>query len=105
MLPQINAQEYICGACDDAITNPICPECLERQIVAWLSTRAPEHAEAVKGTKDIFDGFSSPVTCIICGENMNVCPHCFVREVYHLLGARDRELGEEFRQHFNYDLI
>lgn len=42
--------------------------------------------------------------CIICGGNMNVCAHCYTKEIYEMLKEKNPELCEEFLVHFNYEI-
>ena len=105
MQPQLITQEEVCGICNEAVTNPICPQCLERQMKAWVNAKKPCMTEIVEGTADVVQGFEEGHgNCILCNGRINACAHCVVKVVYHALKSNDEELAEAFRQAFNYDL-
>ena len=41
--------EEKCLICDEAITNPVCPDCLERQVCCWADERKPSLVPVLKG--------------------------------------------------------
>ncbi len=101
----MNAHSSICGVCNEAITNPICPKCLEEEITQWLKARAPELVPLVKGVSDISTGFEYASTkCIICGGKVSICAHCFSSEIYSQLKLKNPELAEEFARSFDFEL-
>ena len=90
-----------CPLCDEVITNPICLDCLEEQLKHWWLLVKDEPLEL----KELFTGYPEIGTrCIICGENISVCSHCYAKEAWDLIIKNYPELGEEFLIHFNYDL-
>lgn len=106
MQPQIYAQEEICGICNEAITNPICQDCLEKEVIHWLSIKKPELIKHIRGTKGLFLGFeTAPVRCVICGKNMKVCAHCFAEEIHEAIAEHDAERAEDFKKVFNFELM
>lgn len=106
---KVEAQEYpeeYCVVCDEVITNPICPDCLGQQFKAWLG----EHRRTVhlKMQKELY-GFENMTDegtdCILCGEPMNVCPHCLAKAAKRIVeGEEDIELQSQFMTHFNWNL-
>lgn len=102
---QMEETETICTVCDEAITNPICPDCLEQEMKAWLAGKNPSMVWKLRNWSEIYRGFSTGKTkCIFCGEYMDVCAHCFSQEILDSLKAENPELEEEFITHFNYSL-
>lgn len=105
MVPQ-KESEFACRICDEAITNPICKECLEEEMTSWLSDREERLVPVAKIAKDTFvDTNTSRVNCIICKKFMEICPHCYTSEV--LMGLKDHksENIENFSRSFNYDIF
>ena len=94
-----------CVICDEAVTNPICLNCVERHIFAWLTEKKPTLIPLVKEIGDSLRGFSHEATfCFRCHRNLNVCPHCYAYEVLSWLEDEYPELSEEFLYLFNYEL-
>ena len=95
-----NAQILQCVICQEAITNPICPECLAKEIKTWLREKKPIWINSVTEPKDF--GYGSK--CIFCGRGMSICAHCYSYDFYEYLLETDPELAEEFVEYFNYDI-
>ncbi len=92
-----------CVVCDEVITQPICLDCLEKEVVQWLITKGPDFIPLVRGVSEFFrsNEDEKKTVCILCGNRMNVCPYCYKNEVYELLNG----LSEEFREiFFDYDM-
>lgn len=105
MQTQMYAMKEICGICNEAITNPICPECLEKEIKTWLKVKNPNMVNKVMGVTSIFSGFEySSMNCVLCGKSMNICAHCYVKEIYEILSEYDKNLAQDFKFTFNFDL-
>jgi hypothetical protein len=85
-----------CIECQEGITNPICPECLAREMKSW------------KPSLRIWDTDVSyehgKVRCIFCGKRMGICAHCFSKDMYSIIVEKYPELAEEFIDTFNYGL-
>ena len=93
-----------CLLCGDVITNPICFRCLEGEVEEWLSGRMPKLVPRLKKTGEVFKSYTHTGTrCILCGDNMNVCTHCYCYEVNKLFENYPR-LTEEFVEFFNFEL-
>ena len=88
-----------CVVCDETITNPICPDCLARQMRSWLHELKPKLAEQI-------DGFhlSGDVNCVLCGQGMSICAHCYSRDVYEQIALHNKKLAREFIARFDFDL-
>ncbi|MFT4304446.1 MAG: hypothetical protein ACMXYG_07805 [Candidatus Woesearchaeota archaeon] len=100
------AYEKKCIICDEAITNPICPYCLEKQVMYWISERKASLIPLLKKVGESVKEFSHENTfCAVCNNDMNVCPHCYCNEIYTwLIENNYKELAEEFLESFNFEL-
>lgn len=95
-----NAQIPQCVICQEAITNPICPACLAKEIKVWLREKKPEWINKVVEPENNMYG----TKCISCGRGMSICAHCYSYDFYNYLLEEAPELAEEFLEHFNYDI-
>jgi hypothetical protein len=100
------ADEERCVICDEAITNPICPSCLERQVMHWVGEKKPSLVPILKDVGASVKTFEHANTsCIICNGSMNVCAHCYCKEIYTWLLENEYEvLAEKFLESFNFEL-
>lgn len=95
--------QTICIGCGEAITNPVCPSCLDRDIAEWGKTKGikigvkPLRNEL--GYTD-YDG----TTCIKCGDVMHLCPYCYTENVFKWLKNNRPRAAGEFLQFFSFDL-
>ena len=90
---QIPNENAICVVCREGITNPICPECLAKEIKHWR----PELSRLI--TKQAY-GYTTEAKCMFCGEWMSICAHCYCRDIYDILIEEDPVVAEEFRDLF-----
>ncbi len=97
--------ENSCIHCDDVITNPICPHCIEENIKDWLSQKKPSLNKHLKTVSKEYVFGLEKTHCIICGRLMNLCTYCYTAEVFDLLKEKAPELIEEFVLFFNFDLF
>jgi len=88
-----------CVICNEAITNPICPECLAERMQDWLRQVNPDLAKDIRGYR--LDGHTK---CIFCGKGMSICAHCFSLDIYDYLADKDLELAQEFAARFDFEL-
>ncbi|MFH1590379.1 MAG: hypothetical protein ABIC95_00475 [archaeon] len=104
MGPQNN--EARCVVCDEAITNPICPECIEKSVKTWLVGVRPQLIGKVENLAEAGSHMTTGSTrCIQCGQDMVICPHCFSRSVQELIEDEGNPyMEEEFLTFFDYDL-
>lgn len=93
-----------CVLCGEVITNPICIDCLKREMYYWFMDKNKNMVNLIRDMTRSFKEYTHDVTrCIICGKNMNVCAHCYVKEVSDLI--KNKETREEFLLQFNYELV
>ncbi len=88
---QIQPEEAKCIVCQEVITNPICPECMKKQIRGWHPSL---------GKSLVVPKSETGVRCLFCGKYMGVCAHCYSEEVDDLIGRKRPKLQEEFRELF-----
>lgn len=94
-----------CVVCEEAITNPVCIECLTKEIRQWLGEKKASLIPLFMERVEMFESYNHETTdCIICNSNMNVCPHCVCMEVYNWLSEDYKEYAEEYLDLFNYEL-
>ena len=91
-----------CLVCNEAITNPICSDCVGKEIEQWLSEKRPSLVEKFRDMGNINLDYASTL-CIVCGSNMNVCAHCYCEDIRYWL--RDvSDLEDDFISCFNFEL-
>ena len=90
---QIQDENAICIVCQEGITNPICPECLAKEIKSWRPGLSKLLAEPSFG-------YSMDTECMFCGKEMNICAHCYSRDIYDTLVEKEPEIAEEFKELF-----
>ncbi len=66
-----------CIVCREGITNPICPECLAKEIGYWR----PE----LKTSLAMPAASAESVRCMFCGKGMTICAHCYSKDIYDLI--------------------
>jgi len=93
----------LCIVCNEGIYNPLCPNCISNEIIAWLSEKNETLAKEFrkKGFVEDIDGGR----CAVCNENSSyICPYCFTRQVMHWLKAKaGKKIVREFLEVFNFD--
>ena len=84
-----------CIICREGITNPICPECLAKEIGYWR----PELKTSL-----VTPMSAGSVRCMFCGKGMSICAHCYSRDVYDLIKEEFPWMAEEFIERFDFGL-
>jgi hypothetical protein len=102
LVPQIYNNKA-CVVCNEAITNPICMHCLEEEMTSWFAVFDSSHIKEMKESSKILPSYGvTDVNCIRCGNTMDVCPHCYSKDV--LMGLNNKMLADTFVETFNFDL-
>lgn len=93
-----------CVMCEEPITNPICPACLQEGVRQWLlEQRQEELADEVDElTRNVFAN-SGETFCIKCDNSMALCAYCYTNEVFGLIKQHPR-LVKNYLSYFNFDL-
>ena len=79
----------VCIECGDSISNPICHECMQEEIIAWLvdtAYRKGMNVDKLKAAvamkaKELWGYPETGITCVTCGEGLLICSYCFIRHV------------------------
>lgn len=93
-----------CTLCGEAVTNPICKDCLSAQMKVWFEIKNID-PKIIDEASVIFEGLPTISQCVKCGNDMTVCRHCFTKEVHDVLIENHPELKEEFARLFNYEIF
>lgn len=88
-----------CMECDNAVVNPICPECLAQRMRMVVGEKDPELARHITGANTLGE-----TKCIFCGKSVGVCAPCFSRDIYEFIKERNAELADNFKAIFDFDL-
>lgn len=91
-------------ACGEAITNPICPDCLAREMEYWLNDKDRRLlSELRKRTREFKTmAYGKTNTCVICGNHMNFCSYCYIEYVHDWLNTRSPQIVDEFQHNFGF---
>ena len=95
--------ETSCWVCGEVITNPICTECMEREVEDWLVLKNPSLIPSVRVLSKIADQRDSKTSCIFCGKKIDTCIYCFIQDVLELLTQCSPELVDSFLDNFSYE--
>ena len=85
-----------CLICNEVISNPICPECINKEIRDWL---VDKEIDLISNTNEI-----GSTKCVICGKNIGICPSCYTSEIYDIIKKKYPSLQQQFKTFFNYEL-
>jgi len=88
-----------CMECDEVITNPLCTDCLSKEMQIMIGEYDFELAKQIKGFN-----VEGSTTCIFCRNKMSLCAHCFSKDVYTFLREVNPCLAKEFLSRFDFDL-
>ncbi len=91
-----------CQVCNEAITNPVCSNCLQNEITHWMEDFQAGDSESVKNVTTLFSHFKTGVKCIICKEELNVCAHCYCKEAKIHVNEKS---NDDFVRAFDFQLI
>ena len=93
-----------CQICNEVVTNPVCVECLYKEMEQWLLETKPTLIKDVKEVVSIYSVMPSISRCVLCNHDMTVCRHCFTKEIFTIIQDYP-ELEEDFLRQFDYGLI
>lgn len=98
---QVPDAHTLCIECREGITNPICPACLAREMESW----EPTIKSIILSADDTNDyGEADWAKCVFCGMGMNICAHCYCKDVYESLLETDPKIAEKFIETFDFGL-
>lgn len=92
-----------CVLCEEVITNPLCPCCLNEEAQQWLMEQG--YAALADETHWIASSLvqNGNVRCIKCQNPMAVCTYCTTQDLMHVV-KRNKDLLKQYLVYFNYDL-
>jgi hypothetical protein len=101
---------YECPKCSEAITNPLCHDCLGKQISSWLAfypdLKKKLSPKLKKYIQEVNNEASSTMNCVACNKKKAaLCPYCFTEGIFNLfkrVNLNKNVLGE-FLVYFNFD--
>lgn len=101
---------YECVECDEAIFNPLCPDCLSIEIEAWLTNYPDLKKKLIPKMKDYVRYLSrikrDSTMCVHCyKKTASLCPYCFTKFVFDELQelSVSKQIIKEFFRFFNFD--
>jgi len=102
--------ENACVLCSEVIYNPICHECLAKQVKTWLSSY-PDVKKKITPkinsfVKEVEDLVIDSVVCIACKKKKAaLCPYCFCDRIFRILKKEkiDPLIIGDFLSTFNFD--
>jgi len=101
---------YECPKCSEAITNPICHDCLGKQINKWLafypSIKKKIAPKIKKYIQEVNNEAVGALNCVACNKKKAaLCPYCFTEGVFNILKrtAINKNVLGEFLVYFNFD--
>jgi hypothetical protein len=93
-----------CVMCEEPITNPICPACLQEGVRQWLlEQRQGQLAAEVRALTSVIFANHGDVFCIKCDSAMALCAYCYTKEVFNVIKDH-QHLVKQYLAYFNYDL-
>jgi len=96
-----------CPLCRDIIDNPICVDCLEKEVEEWLSSKGFKYIKILRKSMPYMPHIEyedSSLRCIKCGNSVDICAFCFMKEVKEIVEEEMPELSEEFNEFFGLSL-
>jgi hypothetical protein len=100
----------LCNQCNQAITNPLCHNCLGEDIESWLSfypnLKRNLLPKIKKYIKQVNNSALNAVNCISCkNKKAALCPYCFTEGVFNILKKNkiDNQVIGDFLTIFNFD--
>jgi hypothetical protein len=93
-----------CILCEEAITNPICPACLQEGVQQWLFEQGEEKLvdEVNEVTRGVFAN-NGDTYCIKCDSSMALCAYCYTQSIFNIIKEHPKLL-RQYVEYFNYDL-
>jgi hypothetical protein len=99
--------EYLCSLCFEPITNPICPDCLTKELVVWLKDYPRLSNRLLNRVRSKLKPSKENCECIFChNSDYSICPYCFTEIVLEELEKEkvSKPIILEFLRYFNFDL-
>jgi len=93
-----------CVMCEEPITNPLCPGCIQEGMQQWLFEQGQDElAHRLRElTRNVFAN-NGNTHCIKCDSLMRLCTYCYSGQVFTLIKEQPK-LVEQYLTYFNFDL-
>ena len=100
--------DKVCVVCSEAITNPLCQDCLMDELNVWLKREGVNLTRQLKKRTQEFKQMTNysenQVDCISCKGIVSGCAHCYISYVQEWLTIVHPKLMKNFNLFFNYNL-
>lgn len=90
-----------CVACEEEITNPLCPQCLHGEMRQWLLEQGEMRLAKRLGSLPVPQ--DSETHCVKCQSPMAICAYCCTQDAMPLV-RHDAKLLAQYLTYFNFDL-
>lgn len=90
----------LCRECHEVITQPLCSDCLAQSMRKLVSEYDASLTPWIQGCGEE----EGQTFCLFCGNSMNLCAHCFSKEVYDFLLEKNPAVAEIFLNRFDFEL-
>jgi hypothetical protein len=101
--PKHKVWEATCLECGEVISNPICPGCLADEMEDLLGREHPEAQLVVREARNAFETAGNELTtCILCGNQINICPYCFMEDMRLMLTDAYPKTGDKLTEDYGY---
>lgn len=104
--------EYECLQCKEAITNPLCHDCLSNGIIQWVSSypdvKKKMQPKIKQYVKEVDNLVTNSINCVSCSKKKAaLCPYCFTEGILNMLKKDkiDKAVIGDFLSIFNFDLM
>jgi hypothetical protein len=104
-----NTEGIICPSCNEAITNPICHNCLGKGIFEWMSfypnVKKKMFGKLKRYINEVNNSAISSINCVSCkNKKAALCPYCFTEGILNLLKKNkvNESIVEDFISLFNF---
>jgi hypothetical protein len=103
--------DYNCPNCAEPITNPLCHDCLGKDILEWLSFYPDIKKKLSLKIKhyitEVNNSALHSLNCVSCNKKKAaLCPYCFTEGIFNLLRSKKINVHVigDFLSVFNFDL-
>lgn len=91
-----------CIVCNQVVTNPVCVDCMEKEVEVWLFENRPDLISKLKDKTFEINFSSGETDCILCGNPMCICTYCYSEHLFSWL-KKYPELALKFKKIFDFN--
>lgn len=97
---QIQLPDKKCVICNEAINNPICMDCINKELKQWIDENKWLGKKEI-GLNLLEQGNNHYIEkCLLCKKPIIICAHCYYHEMSGTIKEKFPELEEEFKVFF-----